>query len=51
MTIKPPETISIQFCPECGRDDRYQAFTGKKHGFRGVWCHGVPVTVTYKVQS
>ena len=37
--MKPPETISILWCPKCGRDDRNVPFTGKSHFSRGERCN------------
>ena len=43
----PPASISIRFCPVCGRDDRFQPFTGKSHFAMGDRCSGTPVDVLY----
>lgn len=43
----PPATVTIKWCPVCGRDDRFQVFTGKSHFARGERCSGQPVAVKY----
>jgi hypothetical protein len=43
----PAQSISIIWCPVCGRDDRVIPFTGKSHWSAGKKCAGMPVTVVY----
>lgn len=43
----PPSTLTIKFCPQCGRDDRFMPFTGKSHFTRGLKCPGIPIEITY----
>lgn len=47
----PPRDITIKWCPECGRDDRFRPFVGKGHWppFTQKKCTGTPVPVTYKL--
>jgi hypothetical protein len=44
---RPPLTITLKWCPKCGRDDRVQPFTGKGHYYGGQRCPGTPVMQTY----
>ena len=43
----PPAVVTIEWCPVCGRNDRYTAFTGKSHFTPYGRCPGHPVVVTY----
>lgn len=45
--MKPPVTLTMRWCPVCGRDDRFKPFTGKSHFTRGDRCLGKPVVLTY----
>jgi hypothetical protein len=47
-TRRPPETIKLRGCPECGRTDRYGAFTGKSHFATNGRCPGQPIIVVYR---
>jgi hypothetical protein len=49
-THKPPATLELRWCPECGRDDRFHAL--RAHGYRhntpsGRACPGTVQTLTY----
>lgn len=46
--MEPPPEIAIKWCPVCGRDDRYQIFTGKSHFSGRDRCAGQPVAVVYR---
>lgn len=46
---KPPKIVTILFCDECGRDDRYRAFTGKSHWARDGKCKGIPKIRKYRL--
>jgi hypothetical protein len=43
-----PGTVTVKWCPVCGRTDRYQVFTGKSHHTAGEKCAGQPEQLTYR---
>jgi ribosomal protein S27AE len=47
---KPPETLTMDFCPKCGHNDQMRELKDR-HFAGGRLCPGVPVTVTYKLES
>lgn len=49
--MKPPEKLTLLYCPVCGRDDRYQPFTGKRHFAAGIRCNGVLRKLTYTLNT
>jgi len=48
---QPPQTITIHWCPVCGRDNRSVPFTGKSHFSGGERCPGSPVLVEYMCKT
>jgi len=50
-TITPPAQTVLSFCPVCGRNDRWAAFTGRTHSAGGKRCPGQPVELTYVLSS
>lgn len=50
MNREPPPTVSLVWCPECGRDDRYNDLKARpgRHFANGVKCPGTPTTVQYQ---
>lgn len=44
--VEPPKTLTIQFCPTCGRTDRFVTLK-ENHYHGGKRCEGKPITVTY----
>jgi hypothetical protein len=50
ITVRPPEKISILFCPACGRDDLVNKLR-TLHYRSGRLCRGKPVVVAYKRES
>lgn len=43
---KPPESVSIDWCPECGRINRWNSLV-VGHFSRGMKCSGVPMPLLY----
>ena len=44
---QPPSTMTIKFCPVCGRTDDV-AFLSPKHFAKGKICDGVPRKWVYR---
>jgi hypothetical protein len=49
-THQPPKTLTIRFCPKCGRDNRWTD-VHDKHYAQGRLCEGKLITVTYHVEA
>lgn len=50
--VEPPASISILFCPVCGRDDRFSPMSaGGKHYRDGERCLGRPVRIVYGLDA
>lgn len=49
----PPSTLSVRFCPECGRSDRYGLLRDShtQIGGLGSGCDGVVQVATYRLDS
>lgn len=56
---KPPETVTLKWCPVCGRDDRLVHlrtlhrpsvdYVGER--IKGGFCPGEPVELTYMLRD
>lgn len=51
MSKSPPSSVTIRFCPICGRNDRYVPFTGKAHFSGGAKCPGAVIAITYETRA
>jgi hypothetical protein len=49
-THQPPQTLTLRFCPKCGRDNRWTD-VHDKHYAQGRLCEGKLITVTYHVEA
>jgi hypothetical protein len=51
--MKPPERLSLIFCPVCGKDDRYRHLPReRRHRDRDSHlCPGTPERITYTLKG
>lgn len=44
----PPAVVLLDWCPECGRSDRFEVLGPAHNSLDGTICAGVPVCVRYE---
>ena len=49
--VVPPKSVTLHWCPVCGRHDRSIPFTGASHFFAGSRCTGQPMRLTYDLSD